>query len=235
MSLVLRVEKSSISSDCATMTIEDNTGSYNVTTNPTGYGSPNEDRVNLRLGVFVNLMKSTGREPVSVPAYNKATADTWTVTLTEDGWYEIYTFGCLEYDPGITYDIGNICYDPSTDAFYKSLIAGNLGNAVTDIYKWVATTDVEDFTTAISDGQVDVYECTDNVVELCRSRKCEAKAILKAECCECDDCQLKEYEKIRLKVEAAAIADELENFSRAQKIIESIQVLCENIDADCGC
>lgn len=235
MSLVLNIEKSSTSSDCATLTIVDNTGNYNVSTNPTGYGSPNESRVNLRLGVFVNLMKSTGREPVSVPAYNEATATTWTVTLTEDGWYEIYGFACFEYSSGTTYDIGHITYDPSTDLFYKSLVAGNIGNALSDTDSWEATTDVEDFSAAIADGQSDVYECTDNTVELCRSRKCEAQAILKAECCECDDCQMKDYEKIRLKIEAAAIAGELENYTRAQKIIENIQVLCENIDADCGC
>ena len=47
MALILQVAKDSITSDCKTLAYSDHTGNYNVSTNPGGYGAPNETRANL--------------------------------------------------------------------------------------------------------------------------------------------------------------------------------------------
>lgn len=233
MSLVLVVTKTSISADGNTMVVTDSTGNYNVTTNPTGYGNPNETRANLYLKLIVNLVKSTGRNLITVPAYNENTASTWSITISEDGWYEIYMFGCKIYSGATTYGLGEITYDSSSDKFYKSLQAANLNNAVTDAAWWLATEDVEDFTAAVADGQADVYEATANTVQVYRSQLCEAQALKKANCDSCDNCQLKDYEKIRMKIEAAGIEEALGNFSEAQEIVETLENICTTLDCAC--
>ncbi len=58
--------------------------------------------------------------------------------------------------------------------------------------------------------------------------------LLKAKCDGCDECQLQEYEKVRLKLEAIVINEGLGNFTEAQEIVEDLNVVCENV-ADCGC
>lgn len=231
--LELQVEKTSISSDCETMVVTDVTGAYNVTTNPGGYGTPNEARANLYLKLIVSLRKSTGRETIDVPAYNENTASTWSITITEDGWYELYLFGCLVWSNAITYATSYITYDVATDKFYKSIQAGNLNHAVTDDEWWEEATEVEAFQAAIDLGQDDIYAVTENTVEVCRSRKCEGKMLLKANCDSCNECSLKDYEKVRMKLEGIVYQEAQGNFTEAQEIVENVQTICEDID--CGC
>lgn len=233
--LELDVEKTSVSTDCETMVVTDITGEYDNPDNLTGYGAPNEERSNLYLKLIVSLRKSTGREQLDIPEYNPNTATTWTVTLSEDGWYEIFLFGCLAWDSNAEYDEDYVVYHTSTEAWYKSLQSGNTNHLVTDTDWWEEITDVEDFQAAIDAEQSDTYSVTNNSTEICRSRKCEAQILLKAQCDSCDECALQAYEKVRMKLEAVIYNEGLGNFSEAQEIIESVQVICEENDCGCGC
>lgn len=234
MALEHKLAKGSISSDCITLTVSDDTGNYNVTTNPTGYGAPNETRANLYLKFFVTLRKSTGRESITVPAYNENTVTSWSVTIAEDGWYELYMFSCKAWSNAITYQLNYITYSASTDSYYKSIQGTNLNHAVSDTAWWEVTTDIDDFIAAINATQPDTYNVTKNIVELCRSRKCEGQMLLKAGCDCCDECALQQYEKVRMKVESAGWAEALGSFTEAQEIVENINEICAN-EIDCGC
>lgn len=236
MALVLVPTHTSTSADCDTVVITDSTGSYNVSTNPTGYGSPNQARGTLALKMCLSLRRSTGREQISVDAYNEFSASTWSVTITEDGWYEIYFFGCLAWSNAITYAEDYIAYDSSTDKFYRSLQASNLNHAVSDTAWWIETTDVEDFAAAVALSQPDTYQATENWVELCRTRKCEASMLVAAGC-DCDGGDSSKYEsyrRVRSKVEAVVIQEADDNFTEAQEIVEDLQAICAN-ETDCGC
>lgn len=234
MALILSATKTSITTDCGTIVVTDSTGTYDVTTNPNGYGAPNETRANLYLKVCLSLRKSTGREDITIDDYNDNTASTWSITVTEDGWYEIYFFACKAWSGATTYQLNYVIYDASTDLYYKSLQASNLNNAVTDTDWWESTNDVEDFTAAIIASQPDAYETTTNFVEQCNTRKCEANMLLKAKCDCCDSNQLQEYEKVRMKMEAVAIHEADDNFTEAQEIVENLQDICINLE-DCNC
>ncbi len=236
MALQLALTKTSISSDCNTMVVTDSTGNYNITTNPGGYGAPNETRANLYLKLIVSLRKSTGRETIPVPSYNPNTATTWTITITEDGWYELYLFGCKIWSNAITYDTGYIVYDVATGKWYKSIQSGNLNNAVTLDLWWAEATEVEDFQTAIDLSQADIYATTKNITEICRTNKCEGQMLLAAQCDPCNDCTLKGYEKVRMKLEVVIYNTALGDFTEAQEIIEDLQDICSDIKCDCaGC
>lgn len=235
MSLIIVATKTSVSSDCATTVITDSTGSYSISTNPGGYGAPNQARATLALKVCFSLRSSSGREPIAIDSYNAFTASTWSATITEDGWYEIYFFGCLAWSNAITYAANYIAYDSSTDKFYKSLQAANLNHAVSDATWWIATTDVEDFAAAVALSQANTYETTTNYVELCRSLKCEAKMLVNAGCgCEGTSNGMDQYEKVRLKVETVVIHEANQNFTEAQEIVEQLQAICSNM-VDCNC
>lgn len=238
MALQLVLSKTSISSDCNTLVFSDTTGNYNVSTNPGGYGSPNPNRSDLYMMILVNLRPNTGRIPILVPAYNFNTASTWTVTLSQDGWYEIYAFSTVIYASGTTYQLGYITYDLSTNVFYKSLQNNNIGHSVTDTAWWIPTTDTEDFIAAAALVQPNTYQTTLNDVELCRSVKCKSKALFQAaeEKSSADpqeDHNIDMYEKIRLRVEAAQVAASLSIFDDAEEFIEDITKLC--VKCNCCC
>lgn len=224
---VLIPTKTSITSDCKTLTITDTTD----------YVVLGTARNLLYLKLIVRLRKSTGDENITVPAYNENTAATWTATLAEDGWYEVYLFGCLIYNAGTSYGLDWITYDAATDEFYVSVVANNLGNAVTNVNFWTpAGNDPSIYSKAIASpvSQPTTHEGTLNIVELCRSYNCEGKMLLKAKCDCKNDCNLQEYEKIRMKIEAAIWNDGLGNYSEAQEIIENLTEVCNNLE-DCGC
>jgi hypothetical protein len=233
--LGLAVEKTSVSTDCGTMLITDITGVYDNPDNLTGYGSPNEARANLYLKLILSLRKSTGRESIEIPSYNPNTVASWSVSITEPGWYEIFLFGCLAWNSGTEYDEDYVVYHTSTESYYKSLQSSNTNNLVTDTDWWEAITDIEDFQAAIDSEQSGVYSTTTNIAEICSLRKCEAQMLLKAQCDNCDECALKEYEKVRMKLEGIVYNESLGNFTEAQEIIENAQVICADIDCGCGC
>lgn len=227
MALVIKINKTAISSDCVTVTIADQTGNYDVTTNPSGYGAPNETRANLYIKLFVTLKTSAGDINITVPAYNENTASSWTVTISQDGWYEIFAFACRAWSNATTYSLGHIVYDAGTDKFYKSLQDTNLNHSVGDGAWWKEATIVQEFADAINAAQPNTYSSTDNVAELCNSGLCFARSISKSDCCnDCDPCVPQKHEKIRWKMEQVTILEAEAEFTKAQAIIETIQNIC---------
>ncbi len=233
MALVLVVAKSSISSDCGTLTIVDNTGNYNASTNPTGYGAPNETRANLFLKLWLTLKKTDGDEWITIAAYNENTASSWEITITEDGYYEAYLFGCLAWSSGTTYAINHITYSSSTDIFYKSLQNSNTNHAVTNTDWWTPVTDVAELKAAVAASQANVYADVHEWIEMCNSQVCKARAYLKKECkckggkgCNCNQT----FDEIRYLLDGAVIHNALATYTKGQAIIEAIQNKCNCIE-----
>lgn len=237
MGLVLQLVKTSISADCNTLVISDSTGVYNVSINPGGYGAPNPARNTLYMILFCNLRDSSGnRTPVTIPSYNYNTVTSWTITLSQDGWYELYAFSTIVWAGGTTYAQGNIVFDVASNSFYVSQVSSNTGNAVTNVAYWLPTTNILDFIAATAASQANAYDVTLNDVELCRSVKCKANALFQAVeqddmSINTNDCTIQPYEKIRLRVEAALVANAEFIYSDAAEFIDDLNTLC----AKCNC
>lgn len=229
MALVLNVDHSATSTSCGELTILDNTGNYNVSTNPTGWGSPNAVRSDYYIKLILALKKTTGDEYITVDAYNDNTVTSWTVDITEDGYYQVFAFACLAWNSGTTYALGHVVYSAAQDQYYKSLQASNLNNAVTVAAYWEVADEISDFTAAVDTySQTLTYYSTDNHVELCNSRKCMAKALVNLGC-GCEDCDCHDPHhpaNIRLKIEMAEANEGLEQYTIAQEIIENLQEIC---------
>lgn len=100
-----------ISIDGKTLYITDATGVYNVTTNPTGYGTPNPERNTLALIPFVTYKKISGDVNVVVNSYVAESATGFTVPLGDDGWYTVNTYLVPLYNVLTTYLEDDITYD----------------------------------------------------------------------------------------------------------------------------
>lgn len=248
MALEIKVQKTSITSNCKTFTIDDVTGTYDAITNPGGYGAPNPERSDLYLALVVTLKKSDGDELITVPSYTPNTVTTWSVAVTEDGWYEIYLCAAYEYDSNLTYIENAVVYYPSTNSFYYSVVDNNYDNSVmNDAYWKLVTTSLQLSTAAeITQQEIDdsgndnqvVYGGQANIIELCNSRVCAARRLMEEGCgCDCDDCDHccsnKMYNRIRNRIEAAEINESAGSFSKGQVIVESLQVSCQDCKNNC--
>ncbi len=235
MALVLSVVKTSISANCNTLVVSDATGNYNVSTNPGGYGAPNPARSSLYINLIVNVVTSAGRQNVPIPAVTSSayynTVSSWTMTVSQDGWYELYMFATAAYSGGTTYQLNYIAYDPVSNAFYQSQSNSNTGQSLSNATYWLQITDITKFALATQSGDPNSYDTTTNYIELCRSIKCEATALSNAssDCCAAD--QLQQYEKIRMKIEGATYSGGAALFSQAQTIVEDLTAICTS---NCG-
>lgn len=119
MALLLKISESSYDRSTHTATFSDDTGVYNVTTNPGGYGSPNPDRNTLALVVS------------AVRVYNQAEIVKWDDPINDstfdylfeaDGVYDVYLcaipFEAGAYDPTLM-AIDYVFYSVLDDAVYK--------------------------------------------------------------------------------------------------------------------
>ena len=83
--------------------------------------------------------------------------------------------------------------------------------------------------------QADVYLAQENFIELCNARICAARTFVDAHPCRCGGCdncnKYKLYKQMRLAIEGAEINEAKEAYTIAQKIVESLQVLC--LEANC--
>ena len=92
--------------------LEDNTGIYNASTNPGGYGSPNLTRNSVAL-IPVGLYKSSvGNKFITFDTYNPLTATVFNAQLVADGWYEFHLLSLPLYNPMLlqTYNTGDSYY-----------------------------------------------------------------------------------------------------------------------------
>lgn len=228
MALEIKPRRDSIASDLKSIVIKDETGVYDVTTNPTGYGAPNPTRVSLALKLFVKIDKTVGEEYNTVPAYNEFTADEWTIEITEDGIYKYYLIGTAGWDIVTTFALNDVIYYQVTDKFYKSIQAGNLNNVPTDTDWWEETEILEDFLDASNIPSTNVGLFVDNINNY--SLDCLAKRSIES-ICDCGSKKTKEsYEELRNLVEGVTYLHGYGDYTKAQEAVELAQAKCDGDD-----
>lgn len=140
--------KYSITQKVDKLVVTDMTGEYDVTSNPGGYGDPNEDLNTLAVWAAVFLKHSTGDilfEPVTTYALFDDSADNTKQTTRDflfknDGVIDVY-IGTLPVSPdGVVYLNGDAIqldgfFYRNTEGgpFWKKTINGNIGYATPEI------------------------------------------------------------------------------------------------------
>lgn len=148
MAVVLKLIYSPLNdgADCGTMIIDDDTGVYNVTTNPNGYqdeggdASNNAKRSELALYQIPTKMNPEGTDSDLDYTNVDSSAETvasWSVDITSDGWYRGQVIGAPVWDTSLAYGVQQLVwYD---DLLYTCLITtGPSESPSTAPTKWLA-------------------------------------------------------------------------------------------------
>lgn len=73
--------------------LDDLTGSYNVTTNPGGYGAPNTERTDLALILIAKYKAIAADDYLTISSYDPEIVTEWTMpSITRDGHYEFKVY-----------------------------------------------------------------------------------------------------------------------------------------------
>lgn len=236
MALILSLTESTgsiytiITDDGTTIELEDNTGDYDVSSNPGGYGSPNDARASIGLKLFITRQAVAGDEVMTVTNYDDTDPGAVTkfrFTNTDGGVYNALFCGVLDYAGGTTYADGELAYNPTTEKFYESLQDSNTGNALTDTDYW------RDLSTLTQTAQLAVFrvaeELTSSVmyftdvseILMVNLQIIVNRAILDANC-ECVDfCKIARHNELQMKADAALILSADGDYSEAQEIYEN--------------
>lgn len=230
MALVLNLTAGAESSDCTTITLTDSTGTYNASTNPGGYGTPNWDRADTALLLFVTWKGSDGDEAISITAYNEFTVTSWSITIAKDGWYQYALYGCPVYDGATSYVLNNVVY--YDDKFYIALGPSTGSQPDGNPSDWAEITSV-----ATMDDANNVYEDIVNDDVKCFTNQCAATYVHKYVCanCGCADKEGKLYERIRRLIESAEYSWDKGDRTDFQEKIEKATEICDDTDCGCGC
>lgn len=234
MALELQISKGALNDTAGTLVIEDSTGNYNASTNPTGYGTPNPDRADLALFLRAYNNRYNGESDVTGELLT-ATADDsdptavteWTLTLADDGWIKATIYGVKIYDEAVSFEVGEIVWNDSLNKLERILTKTGSG-PYTYTKEDAAEADLEDTDYTVPYSTVlNTYAIPD----LC---ECHLKAVNKYLDSQDDD----DKENSR-KIQAYLIS--IKNSfltgspAEAQKKVEKAELLCACFTDNCNC
>lgn len=219
MSLVVKI---AISFSATQVIVDDVTGAYNVTTNPGGYGAPNNAFSDYAhyLVLRKKNVNNVADVVMSLNSYTPSSATEWAATRTIDGWYEAKKLNIPVWTAG-TYASGTVKYYGGQVYQSNTSTSSTPGADGT----WVVVSDlttIEDNATIITTilGRSTVYNA--NVYRA----KQIALSSQQGRCAIADDDRLKSrYEKIDYHLQAALNADQLGLNSDAEFNVQALILL----------
>jgi hypothetical protein len=136
MALELKLAYSNVNdgSDCNTLVLDDDTGVYDMTTNPGGYQDEGDDGSGhpkrSELAVYTLLTK---KNPESADAdvdftnvdSDADTATSWSIPITQDGWYRGQIIAVPVWDISAAYAVGQLVW--YSDVLYRIIITTAAG------------------------------------------------------------------------------------------------------------
>jgi hypothetical protein len=243
LALILSYTKSLETS--TSIRITDATGTYDADDQPGGYGSPNEERSAVNLGLVVVYKSSDGNVGLTVTRALPGSATTlnvtaWDVTLTNSGYHRFGMFTAPEYNELSTYSQYDIVYEPNSDQFYYyGNSEDSLASGFSTSNGWILLTDADILEKSTQTAEDDGYNfsVTNDFLTLAIKSCFAVKAGDYVEGENCQDClegALKDNLKIlmyRVYSEALSGAG---NYKKGQVIIEKTEELCSS-SSSCGC
>lgn len=234
MALILRLKYDSTTADGLQFTILDNTGNYNASTNPGGYGTPNPDRSDIALFLRAFTKRFDGSDTVTSTNIVATPNDTdpvatasWVVEVTAQGWHQSNLYGLQLYDVATLLSVDELVWKADTEQIVRILTRTGSG-PYTYTYAVAAEADLDntDYTTA--------YTAVLNslvIPELC---VCENKAIaFYFTTREASDFTVYQNIDVLLKSISASFANQ--DYAGAQKKVEDVENKCDCLDQTCNC
>ena len=218
--------------DCSEFTITDQTGTYEVDNNPGGYGTPNEERVDVAL-YLCGYKYVKGADDTNITSVinntDPANVTDWTVANSEDGYYYFKLLIANIWDVTVQYEPGDIVF--YSQVWYKALTT-HTGSAPSDINtNWEIISDMcdeEDNTSLVSSTTYDMnFTCR---VETCYANVIEDSKAICITCPDCDNSAIKLYIKLDVLFQAMWIAMSRLNWQIADEITKTIIGYCKKTD-----
>lgn len=122
MALELKVNKEEVQETCDSFVLNDETGNYDPTANPGGYGSPNAARSDRANVLFVTKTDVNGNRTlitITPDSNDPLAVASWSVPSDTDGWYEKLLASVTKHTVGQSYDSADIILYHS-GVFYKT-------------------------------------------------------------------------------------------------------------------
>jgi len=118
--LELKLSRGAIAADLSYFILEDSTGVYDVTDNPGGYGTPNPERASLALYLYgYKYNKDVPDTLLTIDNVAAPTAASWTIFMSQDGYYYFKLLGFAIYDVALPYIVGDKVY--YTGSYYNAI------------------------------------------------------------------------------------------------------------------
>lgn len=211
-----------LATDCQAFEISDDTGSYNATTNPGGYGGGVNIPSNSVQSNIIRIYQYGETVPTTFTftvLLNVVTAATWTTpagvvtNILADLTSTVWPFSTATSN---TLSISNEWLGFDEDE--------NISDQVWTISYEITGT----YTNGGADYDYALITSNDELVD-CNTRCCIKKmaAALKPNCCECGD-KLMTYLKAKAMQEAAVASADVGEYDAAQKAIEKAAEICDN-------
>jgi len=232
MALALNICQTARLADCSEFTLTDQTGDYNATTNPGGYGTPNEGRSTLALHILgYKYVEGATDEDITALLNNTdpENVTSWSVPNTADGYYYFDILAVDIWDASVSYVVGDLVEYQGT--YYKTLI-DNLNSPPSDINTdWEIITDLSE---EISNTSLADYQRY-HMVNTCRVEYCYGNVVhdSNAICQGCQDCQgkiLKLYQKLDVLFQSIFINIDQDNWTKADLEVRTMIGYCQKTD-----
>lgn len=233
MSLVLALTKGSLSSDGTTLTITDDTGSYDASENPGGYGSPNEARADLALFLKAYNKRYDGEDEIqdtelSISTYDPEDVSEWTLTMNEDGWIQATVYGLKLYDIATSFQISELTYDAATNQIRKISTKTGVG-PYTYTYEVVTEAALAD------DESVILFETIYNTYAIPGLCTCHYKANKYYFTNGQQEEDFNRYQEIDALLTSIKYDFGFGSYADGQKNVEQAEEICTCFTEDCGC
>lgn len=237
MGVILNIVENSISTDGKYLNLTDNTGLYNVSDNPGGYGTPNPNKNQVAVILLANNKRQDeGDVLLTVQPYNPTVDYNYIVNIYKDGWYQIKSFGLRLYNLNTSFSITEAVYDSASGEIRKILTKTGVGPYVYT-YQIITPSDLDSATVITS------TESILNTLVLVSLTECLALADknffngagpLTNTTVMVDDANFNQYLKIDTYLKSINYSFGFGNYTQAQLKVEQTEKLCTCID-NCNC
>ncbi len=241
MPLELKLKRGAVSGALDYFLMLDNTGIYDPTNNPGGFGDglTNPLRANIALFLYGYKYRKDGEDqPLIIPNTIPVTVTQWQIPLSEDGYYYFQLLGFDVYDPFQAYALD--VYVFYANNYYKSIDVAAIGqDPINNPLVWEKLGDLT--TQAILDNTTVYKSAVSNQVLNYRAKACYQEQVqLEAEnCCDChsrEQTKTKKYQKIFVHLNAASFDCMQGKYQQADEELMYLAEYCKSIHCKhCKC
>lgn len=236
MAISIALRRGAISDDLTYFMVEDNTGTYDATSNPGGYGAPNPERSELALFIYgYKYHKETADSALEiVNNLDPENAASWQVMMSEDGYHYIRVVAVPLWNGTTEYILGELKFYATK--FYKATQTSTNLDPVNNPDYW---TEVTDLTTDEVYENTSVYVHQFDTVIDSRGKKCYQLNLSKKakDNCNCSGempgAVVQPYMRIFVHLNTAKFNCLQQKYALADDQLKYLSEYCDSIG--CGC